>query len=91
MKVLACECEKLIEHYGRYMRCERCTRIDPPEGIYEEPFWHVVVSQGRVILGVYGKELLGEAETMMKKIEDAGFHAFLEMVVGDRPEVGTQL
>lgn len=93
MKVLACECEKLIEHYGRFMMCERCTRMDPPEpDIYTEPFWHIVVSQGRVILGVFGKALLDDAEKKVKEVEAAtGFPAFLEMVVGDRPEVGTQL
>ncbi len=92
MKVLACECEKLITHYGRFMMCERCIRIDPDDDIYTDPVWHIVVSQGRVILGVYGKALLPEAEKKVKEVEAAtGFPAFLALVVGDRPEVGTQL
>lgn len=88
MKVLTCQCEKLIEHYGRYMTCERCTRIDN-DGIYHDPFWHVVMSQGRTVLAVFGSELLKEAEAEAKKVEaQTKFPAWLEMVVGDRPQVG---
>lgn len=96
MKILKCKCSELIEHYGRYMTCERCLFIehhkDPDMKEFHEPHWHVVVSQGRIILGVYGSELLAMAEEKMKSIEAAtGFPAWLEMVVGDRPEVGAPL
>lgn len=54
--------------------------------------WHVVTSQGRVVLAVYGSALAKEATDQAEKIEgQTGFPAWVETVVGERPAVGEVL
>lgn len=54
-----------------------------------EPTWHVVASQGRVILGVFGSALLADAQECARRTErDTGFPAFVHQVSGERPNVG---
>jgi len=51
--------------------------------------WHVVYSQGGVILGVYGAALLSEAQEQAQKVErTTGFPAYVKQVIGPRPSVG---
>lgn len=58
----------------------------------EPPTWHVVTSQGRVILGVFGAALLSHAQECARKVTaQTGFPAFVAQVTGDRPTVGGAL
>jgi len=51
--------------------------------------WHIVTSQGNVILGVYGSALLAMAQDQARLIErKTGLPAFVNQVTGERPYVG---
>lgn len=51
--------------------------------------WHLVTSQGNVILGVFGAALLGEAQECARKVErQTGFVAYVNQFTGKRPRVG---
>lgn len=53
--------------------------------------WHVVHSQGGIILGVYGSALLSMAQECARKVEhQTGFPAWVDQVTGPRPHVGGQ-
>ena len=54
--------------------------------------WHIVYSQGGVILGVYGEALLSMAQEAARRIErQTGFFAFVVQVQGSRPRVGQEV
>ena len=54
--------------------------------------WHVVTSQGRVILGVFGAAILSHAQECARKVErETGFPALISQVTGRRPSVGEVL
>lgn len=56
------------------------------------PTWHVVTSQGSMILGVFGESLLADAQECAAKIErQTCFPAFVSQVTGRRPSVGEVL
>lgn len=56
---------------------------------HNDPTWHVVTSQGPIILGVFGEALLAEAQACAAKIErQTGSRAFVQQVRGERPHVG---
>lgn len=51
--------------------------------------WHIVTSQGGIILGVFGSALLSEAQECARRVErQTGFPAYVEQVKGARPRVG---
>jgi hypothetical protein len=54
--------------------------------------WHVVTSQGRIVLGVYGEALLSHAQRQAAEVErSTGLPAFVEQVRATwarRPFVG---
>lgn len=51
--------------------------------------WHIVTSQGDVILGVYGSALLSMAQECARRVEhETGLPARVEQVTGERPYVG---
>ena len=51
--------------------------------------YHIVVSQGSVILGVYGASILSMAQECARKVErETGLPAFVHTYKGDRPYVG---
>lgn len=51
--------------------------------------WHVVTSQGGIILGVYGSALLSEAQEKARRVErETGLPAFVDQIRGPRPAVG---
>jgi hypothetical protein len=67
--------------------CDDCRAAG--RGIEGEPSWHVVTSQGYIILGVYGAALLSHAQEAARKVEaTTGFPAFVNQVLGTRPRVG---
>ena len=54
--------------------------------------WHVVTSQGGVILGVFGEAILSMAQECARKVSrETGLLARVEQVKGARPSVGTIL
>lgn len=54
--------------------------------------WHVVTSQGRTILGVFGSALLADAQECARRVErQTGFPAHVNQVNGERPSVGEKL
>jgi hypothetical protein len=51
--------------------------------------WHIVTSQGNIILGVFGEALLSMAQECARKVErQTGFPAFVNQYEGPRPSVG---
>lgn len=54
--------------------------------------WHVVTSQGGVILGVFGEALLSMAQECARRVErQTGFAARVSQRRGERPCVGEVL
>ena len=54
--------------------------------------WHVVTSQGNVILGVFGAALLSEAQECARRVErQTGLPAWVRQLRGERPSVGEVL
>jgi hypothetical protein len=52
--------------------------------------WHVVTSQGGIVLGVYGEALLAAAQEQARRVENqTRLPAFVSQVHGARPAVGT--
>lgn len=51
--------------------------------------WHIVTSQGGIVLGVFGSALLSEAQECARRVGvDTGFPAWVFQVHGDKPHVG---
>ncbi len=58
----------------------------------DKPTWHVVTSEGRIVLGVFGEALLSEAQECARKAQrKTGLPTFVEQVRGERPHVGQKL
>lgn len=54
--------------------------------------WHIVVSQGRIVLAVFGAALLSRAQECARTVEHStGFPARVEHVTGQRPSVGKRV
>ncbi len=52
--------------------------------------WHIVYSDGQVILGVFGSALLSKAQECAREVESqTGLAAYVAQVIGkQRPRVG---
>lgn len=57
-----------------------------------EPTWHVVTSQGSIILGVFGEALLSHAQECAREVRSrTGFASYVLQVKGERPKCGQHI
>lgn len=76
MRVLVCECDAVVAHFGRFMLCERCS-LQEHRDSFDAHIEYAIIREDRTVIGIYSDYAAAVERSICRG------NSSVEMVIGE--------